>query len=341
MLIFWKDNGVEVISSFKGEGYLGVKFRVKNIFFYVINVYSSCDIVKKTILWRKLLELKELFDDGEWIIGGDFNAIKESCERKGRGVVSNSNEIKEFADFIERFRLVDLPCKGKKFTWYSGNGISMSRIDRLLVSSFKVEGRGDYVLKQKLNLLKGRLKWWNKEVFSRVDLDIQEEVRDINLGDDLLEAEDIQPDTVFNRKEATSRFWTKLRIKENMLVQKANLKWLNEGDSNSGFFHKVMKENRRINYTGPINSTKGMLDSVKEIKDHVVHYFTKKIEVEVGETPTLERIIFDRISEEDKVWLERPFQEVEINEALKCCGGAKSPGPDGYSFLFIKRCWFF
>ncbi|XP_058753205.1 uncharacterized protein LOC131626408 [Vicia villosa] len=332
---------------------------------------------------------KEDWNDGEWIIGGDFNAIKDRSERKGRGAASNSQDVIGFADFIEESRLVDVLCKGKKFTWYCRDGRSMSRIDRFLVSEkvvndwgvvgqmvgerdvsdhcpiwlemdqnnwgpkpfkfnnewfscdsfyafvekewkrFRVEGRGDYVLKQKLYLLKGSLKRWNKEVFSRLDLEIQDEVRDINNGDVLLEAEEkvINPEILFNRKEATSRFWTKLRIKENMLVQKANLKWLNEGDSNSGFFHKVMKEKRIFNHIGPFSTSEGMVESVKDIKDFVAHHFSKKFEEEEGVVPTLDGILFDKISDEDRIWLERPFQEEEINEALKCCGGAKSPGP--------------
>ncbi|XP_058760896.1 uncharacterized protein LOC131634265 [Vicia villosa] len=134
LLTLWRGDAVDVVLSFKGEGYLGVKVSKNNNFFYLINVYSPCDLVKKRILWRKLLELKDVFNDGEWIIGGDFNAIKVREERKGRGVVSNVHEVIEFAEFIEKSRLVDVPCKGKKFTWYSGDGKSMSRIDRILVS---------------------------------------------------------------------------------------------------------------------------------------------------------------------------------------------------------------
>ncbi|XP_058753015.1 uncharacterized protein LOC131626202 [Vicia villosa] len=154
--------------------------------------------------------------------------------------------------------------------------------------SFKVEGRGDFVLKQKLFLLKGRLKWWNKEVFGKMDLEIQEEVNEINQRDLLLEveAEESHPEIVTKRKEATSRFWRNLRIKENMLAQKANLKWLKEGDSNSGFFHKVMKK-KRYNHIGPINTSEGVLDSVLEIKEHVVRHFSKKFEEEEGISPLL------------------------------------------------------
>ncbi|XP_058786229.1 uncharacterized protein LOC131660883 [Vicia villosa] len=115
LLTLWKEDMFDVLLSFKGEGFLGVKVCKNNNFFYLINVYSSCEIVKKRRLWSKLLELKQIFNDGEWIIGGDFNAIKVREERKGRGVLSNANAAIEFAEFIEKSLLVDVPCKGKIF----------------------------------------------------------------------------------------------------------------------------------------------------------------------------------------------------------------------------------
>ncbi|CAI8609797.1 unnamed protein product [Vicia faba] len=75
-----------------------------------------------------------MFKDGEWIIGGDFNSIKNRSERKGRVEIESNNEMKSFVEFIEESMLVDIPCKGKKFSWYSGDGKSMSRIDRFLLS---------------------------------------------------------------------------------------------------------------------------------------------------------------------------------------------------------------
>ncbi|XP_058741821.1 uncharacterized protein LOC131614218 [Vicia villosa] len=278
ILTLWKEQALEVIFSFKGEGYLGIKFCMDNNFFYLLNVYSSCDASKKRVLWRKILDLKEDWDDGEWIIGGDFNAIKDRRERKGRWVDSNSQDFRGFADFIEETRLVDVPCKGRKFTWYSGDGRSMSRIDRFLVlekvvndwgvvgqlvgeinvsdhcpiwleewKSFRVHGRGYYVLKQKIFLLKSSLKRWNKEVFGRLDLEIQGGVGTINNGDALLEAEE---------------------------------EWMKEGDSNSGFFHKVMKEKRRFNHIGPFSTPEGMVESVNDIRDFVAHHFAKKFKEE-------------------------------------------------------------
>ncbi|XP_058753369.1 uncharacterized protein LOC131626563 [Vicia villosa] len=242
LLILWKEEKVEVISSFKGDGFLGIKVIWKGDCYYVVNVYSSCESNKKRILWNELLRLKDVFVDGEWILGGDFNVIKERRERKGRSGLVNHLEAGLFEDVINKSLLVDVPCKGKKFSWYSGDGKFISRIDRVLVAAnvkewlkFKVKGRGDFVLKEKLRLLKDKLREWNRDVFSKYDLEMEEGVRDLNWADGRLEVEmdaDLIGDIVEKRREASSRIWRNLKIKENMILQKSRLRWIKEGDAN-------------------------------------------------------------------------------------------------------------
>ena len=38
-------------------------------------------------------------------------------------------------------------------------------------------------------------------------------------------------------------------------------------------------------------------------------------------------------------WLERPFNDEEIKEAVFDCDGDKSPGPDGYSMAVFQDQW--
>lgn len=52
--------------------------------------------------------------------------------------------------------------------------------------------------------------------------------------------------------------------------------------------------------------------------------------------PVLDGIYFGFLKGEDKAFLEYPFMEAEIKEAIWHCDGSKSPRPDGYSFKFIK-----
>ncbi|XP_058746989.1 uncharacterized protein LOC131619974 [Vicia villosa] len=134
LLTMWRADIFEEILSFKGDGYLGIKLSCNGCFFYVVNIYSSCNMQQKKALWCAILKLRTKFSDAPWVLAGDFNAVASESERKGVSSGSRRAEEAGFSSFVESVDLVDLPCKGKRFTWYSGNGLSCSRIDRFLVS---------------------------------------------------------------------------------------------------------------------------------------------------------------------------------------------------------------
>ncbi|CAL5199706.1 unnamed protein product [Lathyrus oleraceus] len=71
----------------------------------------------------------------------------------GRSLHLRVGESHEFNDFINLMELINLPTLGSHC----------------------------FVVKEKLRLLRDRLKWWNKEVFGWVDLRIEE--ADIELND--------------------------------------------------------------------------------------------------------------------------------------------------------------
>ena len=53
----------------------------------------------------------------------------------------------------------------------------------------------------------------------------------------------------------------------------------------------------------------------------------------------LDDVEFSRISEEDAIWLDRPFDEDEVYEVIHGFNGDKAPGPDGLSMAFSQSCW--
>jgi len=65
---------------------------------------------------------------------GDFNAVRCMDERRSVGGVARQGWSATYNNFIENNFLVDLPLRGRNFTWFRGDGNSMSRIDRFLLS---------------------------------------------------------------------------------------------------------------------------------------------------------------------------------------------------------------
>ncbi|XP_058774930.1 uncharacterized protein LOC131649190 [Vicia villosa] len=209
--------------------------------------------------------------------------------------------------------------------------------------SLVVQGRGDFILKEKHRLLKDKLKRWNKEVFGNIDLEVEEGVLDINIIDgrlDFTSSSSYFDDDLVFRKEASCRFWRNLRIKENMLLQRYRLCWFKEGDSNSDFFHKVMKQRRISNHIGPILTSSGMVESVEETREEVFSHFEKKFTETEAIRHTLDVIPFKANSREaEEEELGKPFLEYEIKKAVWESGGSKIPSLDEFSFLFLKKCW--
>jgi hypothetical protein len=60
--------------------------------------------------------------------------VRSIEERRSSGEGSRSSDHAPFNQFIDDSVLIDLPFSGRKFTWYRGDGRSMSRLDRFLLS---------------------------------------------------------------------------------------------------------------------------------------------------------------------------------------------------------------
>ncbi|GAU48973.1 hypothetical protein TSUD_245640 [Trifolium subterraneum] len=65
---------------------------------------------------------------------GDFNAVRSIEERRSVSGRTRSQDHIVFNRFIDDNNLIDLPLCGRKYTWFKGDGLSMSRLDRFLLS---------------------------------------------------------------------------------------------------------------------------------------------------------------------------------------------------------------
>lgn len=110
-------------------------FKESNILVVIVNVYSSCNLQIKMHMWEDLKEIRQKEPCNSWCILGDFNSIRSEGERKGINRVSgNMREMQGFNNFIDSMKMVDIPCIGRKYTWYRPNGKAKSRLDRFLTT---------------------------------------------------------------------------------------------------------------------------------------------------------------------------------------------------------------
>ncbi|XP_050874962.1 uncharacterized protein LOC127078559 [Lathyrus oleraceus] len=132
ILIIWKKDFICLLYSFRGKGFMGINALWKGNNCYFINVYLSCFLVDKRVIWSKILDWKAKLILGELLMGGDFNSTKSGEERRGKGL-SSLTEMDEFMTFIELMELVDPPVVRNKFTWINSNARAKSRLDKFLL----------------------------------------------------------------------------------------------------------------------------------------------------------------------------------------------------------------
>jgi hypothetical protein len=65
---------------------------------------------------------------------GDFNAVRTLDERRSSRAGQRPMDHILFTHFVDDHYLIDLPLSGCKFSWYKGDGLTMSRLDRFLLT---------------------------------------------------------------------------------------------------------------------------------------------------------------------------------------------------------------
>ena len=101
--------------------------------FVIFKVYAPCDLMAKRVLWEFLTPLVLNNNDLCLCVCGDFNSVRSLDGKKGRGTVFRQVDADMFNKFIDDSFLIDLPICGRLFTWYRGDGVSMSSLDWFLL----------------------------------------------------------------------------------------------------------------------------------------------------------------------------------------------------------------
>ncbi|GLT25250.1 hypothetical protein SLA2020_003940 [Shorea laevis] len=206
-------------------------------------------------------------------------------------------------------------------------------------NNYYINGWGGFRLKEKLKRLKNGLKEWNKEVFGHVDKKIENAQIEIKRLDEKVDSRDLTEIEIERRKACFQDVWEWTRARDSLLFQKSRQKWLQEGDANSKYFHGCIIRRRKLNGLNGIRKNNEWIEDVPEVKGFIKAYFKRKFDEEEWDRPDIELKNLNQLSTEENNKLISKFSKEEIYEAIQCCNGNKSPGPDGFNFTFIKKMW--
>ena len=114
--------------------------------------------------------------------------------------------------------------------------------------------------------------------------------------------------------------------------------WLREGDSNTGFFHRMANAHRRANTLVKIKINRVRLTEEQEVREGIVNAYQQLLSKSSGWKADIGGLGLKQISLSEAEALEFLFSEAEIYAALMGMNGDKAPGPDGFTVAFWQNC---
>lgn len=218
-----------------------------------------------------------------------------------------------------------------------------------LVSDFwrntYVSGTSMFIISKKLKLLKGTIRNFNRDNYSGIERRVSEAAAALAICQQNFLS---NPTTALAdlEKEAHSS-WMKLALaEEKFLYQRSRVQWLQNGDSNTAFYFKVVAARRSSNQIHFLIGLDGRrIESKAEIESHCVDFFQKLLGKEPPPLAASDRDLISSLSAfhctpELQSMLIIEVTYVEIRETVFALPTHKAPGPDGYNAEFLKAAWY-
>jgi len=206
-------------------------------------------------------------------------------------------------------------------------------------SNFVGYGAADSYLACKLRFLKGKIRGWRL-------VESQKEKAELNsLKDTMQHLDTVAESRPLNDLELSNRLLSSKRIAELEklnamdMQQKARIKWAVDGDENTKLFHGYVNNRNKKSHLHGLTIDGNWSSDPVAIKQKVFDFFSAKYKEKWKARPAFKSDGFRQISSSDQEFLELPISLGEIKSAIWACGNDKSPGPDGFSFKFMKRHW--
>jgi len=194
-------------------------------------------------------------------------------------------------------------------------------------------------VKEKLKRVRIEVKQWNKEAVCNTKSRKQQllaEIEDLDQHDD---DENLSEDMRVKRVEMLSQLRSLEEKEIAILKQKARVEWLKSGDTNSKFYHSILRWRATKNDIVGLRINGVWCEDVSCVKGQVKGYFEGRFGENLMNRANLDGVCFKSISTTDNDLLCDNISKVEVLEAVSQCGSLKYPEPDGFNFTFVKKYW--
>ncbi|XP_071741234.1 uncharacterized protein [Rutidosis leptorrhynchoides] len=128
---------------------------------------------------------------------------------------------------------------------------------------------------------------------------------------------------------------------ERFLKQKAKIEWLRVGDSNTGYFHKVVQGKIHRSKIHSVVDFHGLLHEGVDVPGAFVNHYAQFLgqASNCAHIANPESLFIKQLPAEIALGMVLPVSASEVRDAVFNIGDGKLRGPDGYSTAFFKKSW--
>jgi hypothetical protein len=194
----------------------------------------------------------------------------------------------------------------------------------------------------KIHRLRQHLRGWAKNVSGQYKKEKKEILNILDLRDKKAEHTPLQADELNVKQCLNNRLTQLLREEEIKWYQRAKVKELLEGDSNTKYFQLVANGKRRKTQNFQLQHEDKTREGDQALKEHITSYYKDLFGAPAPSSFSLDELRVDdieQVSQEENDLLARPFSEEEVWESVFQMEHNKSPGPDGFPAEFYQACW--
>ncbi|GMI94890.1 hypothetical protein HRI_003158300 [Hibiscus trionum] len=180
--------------------------------------------------------------------------------------------------------------------------------------------------------------WHVKEVMARSD-NIKETELKLHTLEEKIYLNNGNHSELVEASKLRSQLWAMYRKEERDWLQKSRLKWFQEGDRNTRFFHLTATSRKMSNQISQISFEGETFSEPKEISSIFEQHFKKTFQSRTTLRIRKWDCNLKSLPKSSAEWLERPFSKDEVWEAIVSADGSRAPGPDGFNLQFFKNYW--
>ncbi|GJR25722.1 RNA-directed DNA polymerase, eukaryota, reverse transcriptase zinc-binding domain protein [Tanacetum coccineum] len=300
IILGWNDDLVDVMIMAQTNQVMHVQVNIRsdNKALFCSTIYADNYYVSRRALWNNLVGHASLMRDKPWVLLGDFNAAL-NLEDHSCGGYQPDIAMREFKECVQLIEVMDVNATGLHFTWNQkpkGSKGILKKIDRIMCNHpFLDDFRGSFAIFQPYRISD------HSPCVLRIPKNLN--VHGCAMYRVVKRLKGLKtPLRKLLHDQGNLHDLEASLDEERFLRQKSKIEWLNAGDANTAYFHRIVKSKCARNRIEMVRDSSNVLHEGNAVPGAFVSHYEQFLGLEGASTPFDDQGLFTRVLPNNKAF---------------------------------------